>query len=219
MDHQKVPQWVQAIFVRQQELLERLDSQLQETTRSPLEPEYLPKFAPSGHSDDIDYFLFSERITDLVNQFGENRVLASLPACLTNTRAKNWYISLSNFDKTLLRASTFNWQVILKRDFGIRAFRAKQLAEREKFSFKQNRGPPYSPLFREEDPASETCRHSRFRNAVRRDPRRHHGTGISCRSTFKGEWKHLRVASKRTPHSGTGLSHYLSATFSVNCPS
>jgi hypothetical protein len=118
---------------------------MQDTLCSPLAPEHLHKFTPSDHSDDIEYFLFSKRITDLVNLFGEHRVLTSLPACLANTRAKNWYISLSSFDKTLLHASTFNWQVILKRDFGIRAFRAKQLAERETFSFKQNR--PILPYF------------------------------------------------------------------------
>src|SRR5579871_5684500 len=39
----------------------------------------------------------------------------------------------------LLRASTQNWKTILKRDFGIKPFRAKQLAMREVFSFSQHR--------------------------------------------------------------------------------
>jgi len=38
-----------------------------------------------------------------------------------------------------MRASTQGWKYILKRDFSIKLFRAKQLAAREKFSFSQGR--------------------------------------------------------------------------------
>ena len=60
----------------------------------------------------------------------------SLVACLKNTRAKNWYMSISN---ARLRTSTQDGKELLKRDFGIKPFRAKQLAQRETFSFSQGR--------------------------------------------------------------------------------
>ena len=131
-----VPQWVQTMFERQQELLERIQRNDAVNT---LRQDILYKFSPSDSPDDLDYFTFSERITDLVLQYGERRVLASLLACLENQRAKTWYASLEAADKALLRTSTANWQILLKRDFGIPPYRAKQLAARERFSFAQNK--------------------------------------------------------------------------------
>ena len=83
----------------------------------------------------MSYYYFTERINDLVAQYGEQRVLPSLVSCLDNDRARTWYTSLSEGDKTLLRASVQNWKVLLKRDYGIQPFRAKQISQRETFSF------------------------------------------------------------------------------------
>ena len=75
----------------------------------------------------------------MVAQYDEGQILPSLVSCLKNERARMWYASLSNRDKNNMRASTQGWKDVLKRDFGIKPFRAKQLAAHEKFSFSQGR--------------------------------------------------------------------------------
>ena len=105
----------------------------------PLRMEDVYEFKPGDSPDDPDYFLFSERISDLVGQFGDNRVRPALLSCLRNARARQWYTSLSNEDKELLGQNCQQWKNLLKRDFGIRQSRARMLTQREKFSFSQNR--------------------------------------------------------------------------------
>ena len=61
--------------------------------------------------------------------------MPSLLSCLENDRARTWYISLSEGDKTLLRTSTEDWKILLKCDYGIQPFQANQNAQRETFSF------------------------------------------------------------------------------------
>ena len=77
--------------------------------------------------------------TSMIAQYNEQRVLPSLVSCLKNERARTWYTSLSDTDKTLLRTAVANWKTFLIRDFGIKPFRTKQLAQRETFSFAQGR--------------------------------------------------------------------------------
>lgn len=97
---------------------------------NPIRAEYIFDFAPLDSPDDTSYYLFTERIVDMVAQYGEGKVLLSLVACLKNTRAKNRYTSLSDTDKTRLRTSIQDWKDLLKRDFGIKPLR-------ETFSFSQ----------------------------------------------------------------------------------
>jgi len=96
------------------------------------------EFKPSPSRDDIDYFLFVKRISDLVGQYGDDRVRPALLSCLRNARAKQWYTSLSDTDKTSLAHDCENWRILLKRDFGIPASRARILVQQETFSFSQN---------------------------------------------------------------------------------
>jgi len=96
---------------------------------------YIYDFSPADSSDDMSYHFFIERINDMVAQYDEGQILPSLVSCLKNERARMWYASLSNRDKNNMRASTQGWKDVLKRDFGIKPFRAKQLAAHEKFSF------------------------------------------------------------------------------------
>jgi hypothetical protein len=143
-----IPAWAQQILAQQNAQLTQLTQLMQNNINNPvaggnndrpIRPEYIFDFSPTDSPDDTNYYLFSERITDMVAQYGEAKVLLSLVACLKNTRAKNWYTSLSDADKTRLHTSTQDWKDVLKRDFGIKAYRAKQLAQRETFSFSQGR--------------------------------------------------------------------------------
>src|ERR1700731_1879412 len=65
----------------------------------PIKPEDIYEFKPSDSQDDCEYFLFIERIKDYVAQYSEERVRPSLVSCLKNSRAKQWYASLSDVDK------------------------------------------------------------------------------------------------------------------------
>ena len=105
----------------------------------PIKPEDIYEFKPSDSQDDCEYFLFIERIKDYVAQYSEERVRPSLVSCLKNSRAKQWYASLSDEDKRKLRTSTTEWKGMLERDFGIKSARARFLAANETFSFAQNR--------------------------------------------------------------------------------
>jgi hypothetical protein len=105
----------------------------------PIKPEDIYEFKPSDSPDDCEYFLFIERIKDYVAQYHEDRVRPSLVSCLKNSRAKQWYASLSEEDKRKLRTSTTEWKDMLERDFGIKSARARFLASKEEFSFAQNR--------------------------------------------------------------------------------
>ena len=141
-----IPAWAQALLQNQQQQIAQLTVLIQNIPQAPQVPqapqenrpicaEDIYKFQPSDKPDDMSYYYFTELINDLVAQYGEQRVLPSLVSCLDNDRARTWYTSLSEGDKTLLRASVQNWKVLLKRDFGIQPFRAKQIAQRETFSF------------------------------------------------------------------------------------
>lgn len=143
-----IPPWAQQIIAQQTAQLTQLTQLMQNNIGNnaqqagadrPIRAEYIFEFSPTDSPDDTEYYLFSERITDMVAQYGEAKVLLSLVACLKNSRAKNWYTSLSDANKNHLRTSTQEWKNILKRDFGIKPFRAKQLAQRETFSFSQGR--------------------------------------------------------------------------------
>jgi hypothetical protein len=141
-----MPPWVQALITNQQNQLNHLTQLIQQNNQNhtfgdtrPLRAEYIYEFSPTDSPDDTDYYMFMERINDMVAQYGEERIIPSLVSCLKTSRAKTWYTSLSEQDKTRLRTSTQDWKFILKRDFGIKPFRAKQLAQRETFSFGQNR--------------------------------------------------------------------------------
>ena len=105
----------------------------------PIKAEDIFEFKPTDTQDDCEYFLFIERIKDFVAQYNEDRVRPSLVSCLKNARAKQWYASLGAADKERLRTSTNAWTETLKRDFGIKAARARFLASKETFSFAQNR--------------------------------------------------------------------------------
>src|SRR5438876_8598233 len=95
----------------------------------PVCAEDIYKFQLSDKSDDMGYYFFTKRINDLVAQYGEQQVLPSLISCLENDRARTWYTSLSEGHKILLRTSTDDWKVLLKHDYGIQLFRAKQNAQ------------------------------------------------------------------------------------------
>jgi hypothetical protein len=105
----------------------------------PLRAEEIYKFQPSDSPDDIDYYLFSDRITELVAQYGEKRILPSLTSCLQNERAKSWYSTLDRARRSTLSQSAACWNIYLKGDFGIKPARAKELSQIEVFSFSQNR--------------------------------------------------------------------------------
>lgn len=137
----QLPDWVEQLFAHQQSLLEHLaqNNGPHRADNRPIRAEYIYKFTPLDLPDDTDYFFFCERIEDTVQLWGEERVLPTLVACLDNTRAKTWYASLSPAEKQALRESTDTWKDLLKRDFGIKPFRAKQLAQRETFAFAQGR--------------------------------------------------------------------------------
>ena len=109
------------------------------TDTRPIRAEDIYDFTPSDSADDYDYHIFTGRFYDMVVQYNEQCVLPSLVSCLKNERARIWYTSLSNMDKTLLRTAVANWMTLLIRDFGIKPFRAKQLAQWETFSFAQRR--------------------------------------------------------------------------------
>jgi len=144
-DINEVPAWVRALITNQQTQLEAITRLLEMGAAQqrnghdsrPIRTEHIYDFEPSDTADDMTYYFFLERINDMVAQYGENKVLPSLVTCLKNERAKTWYASLSKEDKNSLRESTQGWKTILKCDFGIKPFRAKQLAARETFAFAQ----------------------------------------------------------------------------------
>jgi len=149
-----IPAWAQTIIQNQQAQLDNITRLLEVQEENagdahipaapardnrPVRAEYIYDFSPADSPDDMSYHFFIERINDMVAQYDEERVLPSLVSCLKNERARMWYASLSDGDKNNMRASTQGWKNVLKRDFGIKPFRAKQLAAREKFSFSQGR--------------------------------------------------------------------------------
>ena len=138
----EIPAWAQALLQHQQAQLDQLNALVQNINQPqapqdnrPIRAEDIYKFQPSDKADDMSYYFFTERINDMVAQYGEQRVLPSLVSCLDSDRARTWYSSLSDDDKTLLRTSIQGWKIMLKRDFGIQPFRARQIAQRETFSF------------------------------------------------------------------------------------
>ena len=163
MGDSQAPQWVQDLMQAHQQqlavaqnqitklttLVEKLtadddEGQLEGPGNRPefqrtLKSEEIYKFNPSDSGDDVDYFLFQQRIIDLTRIHGKDKVLPALVSCLRNDRAKQWFTGLSDEDKEELATSTDAWVTILKRDFGIRAARARSLAFRESFSFSQGR--------------------------------------------------------------------------------
>ena len=94
-----IPQWAQTILARQNAQLKKLAQIIRNNNNNntnngnehPIRAEYIFDFTPSDSPDDTSYYLFTERIVDMVAQYGEGKVLLSLVACLKNTRAKNWY--------------------------------------------------------------------------------------------------------------------------------
>jgi hypothetical protein len=154
MGTQQEPEWFQDVLQGQQDsnnniadalaaLATAIAGQTQNNNNNlnskPLRMEDVYEFKPSSSQDDIDYFLFVERISDLVGQYGDNHVRPALLSCLRNTRSKQWYISLSDADKTSLAQNCENWKAMIKRDFGIPSSRARILVQQETFSFAQNR--------------------------------------------------------------------------------
>jgi hypothetical protein len=144
----QLPAWVQLLMENQQTQIDHLSTIIQNNANAPhqhvadtrpLRPEYIYEFSPAESADDTDYYLFTERITDMVATYGQEKILPSLVSCLKNARAKTWYTSLSDTDKDALRNSVDHWKLLLKRDFGIKPYRAKLLLQRETFSFSQNR--------------------------------------------------------------------------------
>ena len=142
-----IPAWARDLFKGQQHQLGQLQQLLAGQAEQygnfnsrPLKPDDIYEFRPvEGSQDDVDYFLFSERILDMTAIHGEDKVLPSLASCLKSSRAKKWMGTLSEQDKERLRTSTNDWIELLHRDFGIKPTRARQFAMREVFSFSQNR--------------------------------------------------------------------------------
>ena len=145
------PEWLQDVLQGQQDANNNIADALaalataiagqnnNNLNSKPLRMEDVYEFKPTSSRDDIDYFLFVERIGDLVGQYGDNHVRPALLSCLRNARSKQWYTSLSDADKTSLAQNCENWKVMLKRDFGIPSSRARILVQQETFSFSQNR--------------------------------------------------------------------------------
>ena len=133
-----IPAWARNILQQQQRLLTKLVENRHQDVR-PIKADDIYQFKPDDSKTGIDYFLFAERIADMVNVHGEEKILPSLISCLKNDLAKEWYSLLSDEDKEALRTSADSWIEALKRDFGIKPSIARQKANRENFYFSQGR--------------------------------------------------------------------------------
>jgi hypothetical protein len=141
------PEWVENILKLNAESQKTMAAALQQFSSAleklnppcPLRHDEVYDFKPSDSPEDIEYFLFKERISDLVGQYGDDRVWPALLACLQNARARQWYASLSNIEKSALTHNCDRWKELLIRDFGIRPGKAYLLAQGEKFAFSQER--------------------------------------------------------------------------------
>jgi len=138
-----IPEWARTIMQQQQRQLDKLTRLVENRgghyEGRPVKADEIYAFMPDDSKTGIDYFLFAERIADMVNVHGEDKILPSLISCLKNDMSKEWYSLLSDEDKERLRTSAEAWMEILKRDFGIKPSIARQKANRENFYFSQGR--------------------------------------------------------------------------------
>lgn len=93
---QPLPEWVENILKSNAEAQKTMAAALErlsitggkQSPPRPLRHEEVYDFKPSDSPEDIEYFLFKERISDLVGQYGDDRVRPALLACLQNARAR-----------------------------------------------------------------------------------------------------------------------------------
>ena len=139
---ENIPEWARTIIQQQQRQLTTLTHLMERRGHydgRPVKADEIYEFMPDDSKTGIDYFLFAERIADMVNVHGEEKILPSLISCLKNDMSKEWFSLLSDDDKERLRTSADAWIELLKRDFGIKPSIARQKANRENFYFSQGR--------------------------------------------------------------------------------